>query len=248
MGDLRPTMSVGEALRAVRSKVAAAVSQANLGFEPRLVAVSKTKPIEALLEAFEAGQRYFGENYVQELVDKAPHMPEGTSFHFIGKLQSNKAAVVAAIPNCVAVETVDTAKLAAKLNQGCPKAGRKHALNVFIQVNTSGEESKGGVNGKAAAAELVAFVRAECPQLLFTGLMTIGKPGEVSDFEELKECRAYLCEHMGIASEKCELSMGMSGDFETAVEYGSTNIRVGSSIFGGRQYPAKPAAPEEQPP
>eukprot|EP00656_Telonema_subtile_P034203 TRINITY_DN38325_c0_g1_i1.p1 TRINITY_DN38325_c0_g1~~TRINITY_DN38325_c0_g1_i1.p1 ORF type:complete len:167 (-),score=60.63 TRINITY_DN38325_c0_g1_i1:3-503(-) len=161
--------------------------------------------------------------------------------------RSNKAGLVAGIANCVAVETVDTAKLATKLNQGCEKAGREDLLKVYIQVNTSGEESKGGVPDKAAAAELAAFVRAECPKLNFTGLMTIGKPGEVGDFEVLQECRAYVCEQLELELAACELSMGMSGDYETAVQYGSTNIRVGSSIFGARDYGAAPAAAEAAP-
>lgn len=230
-------------LQAVRQKVAAAVVKANLGFEPRLVAVSKQKPIEALLEAYDAGQRVFGENYVQELINKAPLMPPDAQFHMIGKLQSNKAAVVAAIPNVKTVETVDSIKLARKLNQGCIKAGRVDGdLNIFIQFNTSGEQTKGGASDYQTTVDIVKFVQDECNKLEFSGLMTIGAPGQTDDFDALKECREYICNELKIDSTEVELSMGMSGDFEKAVLAGSTSVRVGTSIFGLRDRAASRVA------
>merc|ERR1712166_636693 len=225
--------SIAQALATVRAKVTAAALKAGRHQPPRLVAVSKTKPLEALIEAFSAGQRTFGENYVQELVDKAPQMPEGAQFHFIGRLQSNKAALIAAVPN---LETVDSKKLANKLNQGCVKAGRQDQLNVFVQCNTSGEQSKGGLSEAVQVVELASHVVHQCPQLTFSGLMTIGKPGETSDFEVLRQFREEVCTELKMPTEACELSMGMSNDFEAAVAHGSTNVRVGSSLFGARDY------------
>lgn len=111
--------------------------------KPRLVAVSKTKPVSLLMEAYNAGQRHFGENYVQEVLEKAPQMPRDVHWHFIGHLQSNKAkALVQSIPNLYSVETVDSQKIANHLNRACEGAERDELLKVMVQVNTSGEESK----------------------------------------------------------------------------------------------------------
>jgi PLP dependent protein len=219
---------------------------------PRLVAVSKYKPLELLRDAYaNAGQRAFGENYVQELLDKAPAMPDDTQWHFIGHLQSNKAArLVAGVPHNLLVETVDTAKLAGQLEKAVAKVRPERPLPVFVQVNTSGEAAKSGVAPGAAALELAALVVRKCPHLRFRGLMTIGVAGEGAEacFETLARDRAAICEALreellaggaeggyGDADPASfELSMGMSADYEAAIACGSTNIRVGSAIFGAR--------------
>ncbi|CAN4083751.1 unnamed protein product [Withania somnifera] len=169
----------------------------------RLVAVSKTKPVSLVKQVYDAGHRCFGENYVKELVEKAP-------------------------------------QIANQLDRVAGNIGRK-PLKVFIQVNTSGEETKSGVEPDGCV-ELVKHVTSNCPNLEFCGLMTIGMPDYTStpeNFKTLARCRSEVCKALGIAEDQCELSMGMSGDFELAVEMGSTNVRVGSSIFGAREYPKK---------
>jgi len=227
----------------VVARVSAAARRASRKPEAvRLVAVSKTKPVEQLAECYEAGQRCFGENYVQELVDKAPRMPSDVSWHFIGHLQSNKAKlIVDKVPNLTAVETVDSVKLANKLNGAVEAATERSAgaLRVMVQVNTSGEESKHGLAPGADVVALAKHIVENCPQLAFSGLMTIGMPDYTSkpeNFETLKKCRAEVCAALGLNEDACELSMGMSGDFEAAIEMGSTNVRVGSTIFGARNY------------
>lgn len=156
-------------------------------------------------------------------------MPEDIEWHFIGPLQSNKAAMlVKNVPSLACVETVSTTKLATKLNNAVPDNNKK--LGIYIQVNTSGEDSKSGVATKEEALELVQFISTDCPNLEVQGLMTIGAPGDDSCFDTLMDYRT----HFGNPS--LELSMGMSGDYEQAIAKGSTSVRVGSTIFGQRNY------------
>ena len=234
---------------------------------PRLVAVSKLQPVAAILAAYAQGCRHFGENYVQELLEKAPQCPQDIAWHFIGQLQSNKAkALVGGVPNLWAVESVDSVKLAQLLDKaraaaaaaaaggggggGGGEAGATGAaaaaapsspsqlqpLGVYVQVNTSGEEQKGGV-GPGEGAALALFIRDQCPHLQLRGLMTIGKLGEVASvyFERLASEREAVAQALGVAPGSLELSMGMSGDFELATQMGSSNVRVGSAIFGARE-------------
>jgi pyridoxal phosphate enzyme (YggS family) len=226
----------------VVARVASAAAKANRAQGAvRLVAVSKTKPVEQLKECYDAGHRDFGENYVQEMIEKVPRMPEDTRWHFIGHLQSNKCkALLEACPRLAMLETVDSAKLANKLNAAVPE-GRVDALRVLVQVNTSGEASKHGVE-PGDCVTLAKHIVSECPRLKFAGLMTIGMPDYTSkpeNFETLRKCREEVCAALGMSESECELSMGMSGDFEAAIAMGSTNVRVGSTIFGARDYSKK---------
>ena len=234
---------VAEALEAVRGRVAAASSGKGASAAPRLVAVGKTKPVGLLQEAYAAGQRVFGENYAQELIEKAPQMPDDVRWHFIGHLQSNKArGLVAGVPNLTCVETLDSKKLANKLDTACAESQRTEPLSVMLQVNTSGEESKFGLPPGEDCLDLARHVVEACPQLRLAGLMTIGKPDYTSEPENflcLARCRDALYSALGLPAGSLELSMGMSGDFEQAIEMGSDNVRVGSTIFGAREYPNK---------
>jgi len=232
---------ISGALGEVQKRLASAADAAEMP-APRLVAVSKTKPVELLREAYDAGMRDFGENYVQELVSKAPEMPNDVAWRFIGKLQSNKAKLlVHGVPSLAVVETLDSAKLADRLEKAMQELSplRSEPLGVMVQVNTSPwEGSKGGVLAEEAPA-LAAHVAAKCPSLRLTGLMTIGAPGKLACFTTLRECREAVAAELGIEAQALELSMGMSGDFEAAIAKGSSSVRVGSSIFGARDYPPK---------
>ncbi|PNW88015.1 hypothetical protein CHLRE_01g010848v5 [Chlamydomonas reinhardtii] len=243
---------IAAALQDVLSRMKQATERANRTHPVRLVAVSKTKPAEALQEAYDAGQRVFGENYVQEMLDKAPALPGDVQWHFIGHLQSNKVkAVLEGVPNLAMVETVDSAKLADKLNKTLETvSGRTAPLAVMVQVNTSGEESKYGVE-PTECVSLAKHIAQNCPKLRLAGLMTIGMPDYSSRpecFICLSGCRDAVATELGLRPEQLELSMGMSGDFEQAIEMGSTNIRVGSTIFGAREYKPKspPASPKKE--
>ena len=243
LADPLPDSDVALNLADIRARLAEAAAAAGRPEAPRLVAVSKTKPIEMLHDAYAAGQRHFGENYVQELVTKAPQMPADVRWHFIGGLQSNKAKelVKGAGPGLHMVETVDSAKLADKLHAAVAglEPPRREPLHVLLQVNTSPwEGTKGGVLAADVPA-LAAHVRASCPTLRLAGLMTIGESGNAACFDALRECRDALAAQLGVPSSELTLSMGMSGDFEAATAKGSDSVRVGSSIFGARNYAAK---------
>ncbi|PSS10383.1 Proline synthase co-transcribed bacterial protein [Actinidia chinensis var. chinensis] len=230
------------ALRSVLHRVQKAAERSGRSADRiRVVAVSKTKPASLVHQVYDAGHRFFGENYVQEIVEKSPQLPSDIEWHFIGNLQSNKVRpLLTGVPNLVMVETVDDEKIANHLNRAVENIGRK-PLKVLVQVNTSGEESKFGID-PSGCVELVKHVSTACPNLEFCGLMTIGMPDYTStpeNFKTLVNCRTEVCKALGIAEEQCELSMGMSGDFELAVELGSTNVRIGSTIFGAREYPKK---------
>ena len=236
--------TVATALADTRTKLTDAALAAGFppSAAPRLVAVSKTKPVPLLQEAYDAGQRSFGENYVQELVDKAPQMPADVEWRFIGKLQSNKAKpLVHGVPSLAVIETVDSEKLANKLQNAVAslEPPREAPLGVMVQVNTSPwEGSKGGVLAEDAPG-LAAHIVNGCPGLKLLGLMTIGAPGEDKCFDTLCTCREAVAEKLGVSTDTLELSMGMSSDFEKAIAKGSSSVRVGSSIFGARDYSNK---------
>lgn len=212
---------------------------------PRLVAVSKLKPKELIIEAYEAGQRYFGENYVQELLEKSTdpdiltQCPE-INWHFIGHCQSSNVNKLLKSRNLALMETVSTSSLADKLQARCAKEEMK--LNILVQVNTSGEDNKSGVEPGTPTLDLVQHIVDKCPNLVFKGVMTIGAFSNSitdhekanPDFVKLKETRQKVAEVMKMPEQSLELSMGMSHDYEEAVRIGSTNVRVGSSIFGAR--------------
>ena len=197
-----------------------------------LVAVSKTKPIETLREAYDAGCRVFGENYVDEIVAKAPLLPDA-KFHMIGHLQSNKASKVCAIPNLAMIETIDSDHLADKVNNSWKG---QNPLAVMIQINTSEEPQKNGIQAGESLLHLAQHIINNCPHLQFNGLMTIEEIGESSrDFESLINARNQLAKELNRQPETIKLSMGMSADYELALKMGSDYVRVGSSIFGARQ-------------
>ena len=191
-----------------------------------LLAVTKIFPASAIQEGYALGLREFGENYVQEFEGKAPEVAglEGARFHLIGHLQSNKSAKASELFQVV--QTVDSAKLARRLDA----AGKP--LDVMIEVKLSEEDAKSGVD-PGALPELVAAIRA-CPNLRLLGLMTMPPWSEDPEaprpvFRRLRE----LGEELGLS----QLSMGMSNDLETAIEEGSTCVRVGTALFGKRRKP-----------
>ncbi|XP_043263925.1 pyridoxal phosphate homeostasis protein [Colletes gigas] len=240
---------VAKNLKAVRDKILAASAKRPLEynyFEPRLVAVSKLKPPELIVEVYEAGERHFGENYVNELIEKGNHPNilakcKEIHWHFIGHLQSNKVNKILSVPNLYIIETVDSEKISFALNVAWPKFRKDETskLKVMVQVNTSKEKEKSGCE-VAEISTLVKCIINNCENLEFVGLMTIGMfgyditKGPNPDFLCLKECRETFCKELNIDRNKVELSMGMSNDYEQAVEMGSTSVRVGSAIFGER--------------
>ncbi|KAF8175833.1 hypothetical protein BJ912DRAFT_1064107 [Pholiota molesta] len=260
------TQELLESLAEIRARVKAAAS--GISTSPTLVAVSKIKPASDILACYKDGQLDFGENYVQELEEKAQILPADIRWHFIGTLQSNKAKTLASIPNLWSVQTLGSTKAASALNKALP-ADRHSPLRVLIQINTSGEGSKSGIPPLTSTstledAELILLARyivTECPKLRLEGLMTIGslelsieasETEKNADFERLKETRDVLDKYLQEAfpgeakkwgdelSGKLLLSMGMSSDFEAALKAGSDIVRVGTGIFGQRPKKAAP--------
>lgn len=221
-------MSIARALEDVKARIAAACSRVDRSpSEVTLVAVSKRQPDELLLEAYAAGQRDFGENFVQELERKQPLLPPDARWHLIGHVQSNKAkrAATAAV-----VHTIDNIKIVRRLaeaREGAP-------LEVLVQVNTEGEVSKFGVSPADAADVLQAAI--DVPGITPIGLMGI-PPVDIHRraFVALRALRDDLQARLGVALPA--LSMGMSGDFEIAIEEGATIVRVGTAVFGAREAP-----------
>lgn len=217
-------MSLAENLIKVEERIARACGEAGRHREDvTLVAVSKVFPAERLIEAYEAGCRDFGENYVQEFEGKWPlvkHL-EGARFHLIGHLQSNKSRKAGEIFHCI--QTVDSAKLARRLNE----LGRP--LDVFLEVKLSAEEAKEG----ASPDELPGLIEAVrgCEYLRLRGLMTMPP---WSDDAELSRPYFRRLRELGEQHGLQELSMGMSHDFEVAIAEGATLIRVGTALFGRR--------------
>jgi PLP dependent protein len=193
----------------------------------RLVAVTKTQPMEAVLEAFTAGQQAFGENYAQELRDKADALPEA-DWHFIGALQTNKAKLV--VGRAALVHTCDRAALADELNKRA--AANSLVQRVLVEVNVGREQQKGG----ALPEDVEGLVRriTDLPALACDGLMCIPPAGvdPRPHFRSLRELRDRLRD-AGLGA-LAELSMGMSADYEIAIEEGATIVRVGTAIFGER--------------
>ncbi len=229
-------MSIAENLIKIRERMDRAARDAGRDpSEVRLVAVSKTKPAAAIAEAFGCGQSIFGENYVQELVAKQAELSAEICWHFIGNLQSNKVRQIAGLAEMI--HSVDRLSLAKEIDRQWGALGR--SCDILIQVNISSEPTKGGTSSQELL-DLVAEVAA-LPHLRVRGLMTM--PPFFDDpeaarpfFKALRELSRQV-EAAGIAGvEMRELSMGMSGDFEAAIGEGATLVRVGSALFGERDY------------
>ncbi len=201
------------------------------------MAVCKTFPPEAIIEAYDAGQRLFGENKVQELANKVGKLRglEDAEFHMIGHLQSNKAAK--AVELFHAIDSLDSTKLAARLNAAAEAVGK--VLPVLIEINVGGEEAKSGVAPESPELGEILNGAPAWSHLRIRGLMTVPPYTEDPEdarpyFRKLRELRDQIAarNYSGVSLD--ELSMGMSHDFEVAIEEGSTCVRIGTAIFGER--------------
>ena len=200
-----------------------------------LIAVSKTKPVSDLEEAYALGVRVFGENKVQELVDKYDKMPKDIRWHMIGHLQRNKVKYI--VDKVYLIHSVDSLRLAEEISKEAVK--KQVTVSVLVEINVAGEESKFGTTAREAAA-LVEEI-AKLPNMIVKGLMTIAPYVENPEenrlyFTMLRQIAVDII-HKNIDN-VCmkELSMGMTGDYETAITEGATYIRIGTGIFGEREY------------
>lgn len=201
-----------------------------------LVAVSKTKPVEALMQAYNAGFKRFGENYVQELVDKHDQMPKDIEWHFIGHLQSNKVKYIA--PFVSLIHSVDSFKLLQEINKQAAKNNR--VIDCLLQIYIAEEDTKSGMTEAECLAILTSDALRSLANVRITGLMGMSTftDDEQQVRKEFRKLNAFQASLLSAFPYLSTISMGMSGDYPIAIEEGSTMIRVGSKIFGNRNYPA----------
>jgi pyridoxal phosphate enzyme (YggS family) len=231
-------MSVDENISSIRERVASAAHRT--GRDPGeiiLMAVSKTQPPARIREAYAAGLRVFGENRVQEFLGKRERLQDlpDAEWHMIGHLQTNKAAKTVQL--FCAVDSVDSLKLAEKLDSAARTMGKK--LDVLVEVNVGGEAAKSGVSPGSDSLEELLLAAERLPALTFRGLMTVpphsqNPQGARPYFRKLRELRDAIAARGLREISMDQLSMGMSHDFEVAIEEGSTCVRVGTAIFGER--------------
>lgn len=208
-------------------------------YKTQLIAVSKTKPVEDLLQAYEGGQRDFGENKVQELSTKFEALPKDIKWHMIGHLQRNKVKFIA--PFVYLIHAVDSPRLLAEINKQALKNNR--VISCLLQIHIAEEETKFGFD----EAELLEFLKSdtlsEYNNIKILGLMgmatnTDNKAQVSKEFNHLKALFDQIKNNFDLKNvEMQELSMGMTGDYKEACEAGSTMVRIGSAIFGARNYP-----------
>ena len=231
-------MPLSENIAQIRELMSNAARRA--GRDPEgitLMAVSKTFPPERIREAHAAGLRIFGENRVQEFAGKSEAVADltGAEWHLIGHLQSNKANKAAELFS--AIDSVDSVKLAEKLNTAAERLGK--TLEILIEINVGGEDAKSGVNPHSGALEALLDAAPILPSLRVRGLMTIppfteNPEGARPYFRQLRELRERISAQQLPAISMDSLSMGMSHDFQVAIEEGSTCVRIGTRIFGER--------------
>jgi len=201
----------------------------------QLIAVSKTKPNEDILELYDLGQRAFGENYVQELVDKAASLPKDIQWHFIGHLQSNKVKYIA--PFVHLIHGVDSEKLLQEINKQAIK--QKRIIDCLLQVHIATEETKFGFDANSIDEFIQSGRLAQYPNIQIKGLMGMASFSEdtnllTKEFTTLKQIFDQAAKQLG--KQFTILSMGMSGDYPLAISLGSNMVRIGSLLFGARNY------------
>jgi PLP dependent protein len=200
-----------------------------------LVAVSKTKPVAAILELYNLGQRDFGENYVQELVEKQPQLPADIRWHFIGHLQRNKVKYIA--PFVHLIHGVDSFPLLQEIDKQAAKNNR--VIPVLLQMHIATEETKFGMNQTELQALIAELADAPLHHIRVEGLMGVASFTDdaekiAAEFHTLKQCFAHYKKLQTSSIQFTQLSMGMSGDYKVAVRQGSTLVRIGSLLFGAR--------------
>ena len=227
---------ISENIQSVEERIRAACARAGRSRdEVTLICVTKTMPVEDLRQAYDAGQRSFGENRVQEINDKFPQLPPDIQWHMIGHLQRNKVKYL--MDKAVMIHSVDSAALAQAISKEAVKAGR--VMDILLEVNAAEEESKFGLT----CADVLPLIReiAPLPGIRICGLMTVAPFTDDPEtnrvfFRKLRDLSVDIGRESIDNVSMHILSMGMTGDFEVAIEEGATHIRVGTAIFGKRNY------------
>ncbi|MGZ3866224.1 MAG: YggS family pyridoxal phosphate-dependent enzyme [Bacteroidia bacterium] len=218
-------MSIKENLLELKSKLPSQVT---------LVAVSKTKPVEMILEAYDTGQRDFGENYIQELVEKETQLPKDIRWHAIGHLQTNKVKFIA--PFVHLIHAVDSLKLLEEINKQAKKNSR--VIDCLLQIHIASEETKFGFSFEECESVLKSEIFQKLQNIRVVGLMGMASntDDQAKVRQEFHSLKTFFSHISGLSSHISILSMGMSSDYKIAIEEGSTMLRIGSTIFGERDY------------
>ena len=208
--------------------------KSTLSTDVQLVAVSKTHPVEIIQQVYDLGQRVFGENKVQELIEKNPKLPQDIQWHLIGHLQTNKVKYIAAFIDTI--QSVDSEKLLIEIDKQAERNDRE--IKVFLQVKIAEEDTKYGLEIHEAKELFLNYLNGQFPNIIILGLMgmatfTENKNQVKKEFSVLK----HLFDQLSVTSQLETLSMGMSDDYLTAIETGANSVRIGSAIFGHRNYP-----------
>lgn len=217
-------MSIKENYKAIKDQLSSGV---------QLVTVSKTHPVASIQEVYDLGQRVFGENKVQELMEKSPLLPDDIQWHLIGHLQTNKVKYIA--PFIDTIQSVDSGKLLAEINKEADKNNRR--IKVLLQVKIAAEDTKFGLEIVEAKDLFQQYIDGNFPNVDITGLM-----GMATFTDDEQQVRKEFLTLKGLFDELNQLktintlSMGMSDDFPVAIECGANSVRVGSAIFGRRDY------------
>lgn len=231
-------MNMRENLFGIQERIRQAALRVNRNpGEIKLVPVSKFNPIEKIQELVDVGVSDFAENKVQELMDKQAQMTERINWHLIGHLQRNKVKYIVRMPNCRMIHSVESLRLAEEIERNCAEVGR--TMDILLQVNVANDDAKFGlsVDETMHMAKKVSLL----PHLKLKGLMTILPEEDHPEkcrpyFQRLRELALEIAAAEIAGVEMVELSMGMTGDFEVAIEEGATLVRIGSAIFGARNY------------
>jgi pyridoxal phosphate enzyme (YggS family) len=224
-------MNIAENINALRREIQ--------GYSCRLVAISKTKTDEEIMEAYKAGQRIFGENKVQEMTDKYERLPKDIEWHMVGHLQTNKVKHI--VPFVAMIHSVDSLKLLKEINKQASKYDR--LIPCLLQVHIAEEETKYGLSKEELFSLLEPGPLSDLENVRIAGLM--GMATFTEDEEKIRKEFRYLKSIFDEASERykhsriemTEISMGMTGDYQIAMEEGSTLVRIGTAVFGERNYP-----------
>lgn len=195
----------------------------------KLLVVSKTRSVEQIMNLYNQGQRDFGENYLNEIIEKSQKLPLDINWYMIGHLQTNKVKKLLSVPNLYAIESVDSLKLAKELNSQCDKINRDN-LNVYLQINISGEQTKSGINPDDVL-KIYEDIIKECDRLKVIGIMSLGEIGNTKQFEQMFELKSKICEKFNGNMDEFVLSLGTSDDYDKAIEYGSNEVRIGGLLF-----------------
>lgn len=236
------TPSIADNLRRIHEQIELACERSNR--DPAAVTVlgaSKSQPVGRLMTAWDAGLRIFGENRIQEALTKIEQLPADAEWHLIGPLQSNK--VKKAVPIFAAVHSIDRLKIARALDREATRTGKR--LVGFVEINLAGEQNKHGFAVQNLVEQLQPLTELETLQIV--GFMAIPplepeRQGARVWFRQLRQLRDEICSHSLWSSCPGQLSMGMSQDYDVAVEEGATHLRIGSSLFGPRPKTPAPAA------